>query len=390
MSSTISVLTELSDDELTRLKHQASRKEFRQGQQIFSEGDTANEMYFIESGRVLIVIQAFTMLEEVNILGPGELFGEMAFFCGDRRSASVEAIENTSLLCLDRSAFLELYIAEKDIAAKIDRIVARRNIELAGRETLIDPPGMKSKDLGIGIKGDPSLRETTFARERYQSVVDQYLPLLQPRLYDLLLNRSAYQISIHFNSGELHIRTVFDPFNDEVHPASRLVNRGYIDRHFPAISYEEKTQMLKRIYAFLGNDSDFNRLAESRREGLRQGFHNWNAVPPATITRVLVKLPLLRRMPNLYLRNLTISTILDTIRMQFNCDGVHFIDANAYESFIEQNLPLDEELDASVINRREFERRDVPVHTMKTQSGYGERRTPPGRRKADWEIYATP
>ena len=386
MSSSTSIDTELSADELGRIKRRASRKEYQPGQRIFSEGDTADEMYFIESGRVSIVIQEFTSQDEVSILGAGELFGEMAFFSGDRRSATVEALEDTALLCLDRPAFLELYRTELDIAAKIDGILTQRNEMLTGKETLLDHPGIKGSHVGIGIKGDPSLRETIFLRERYQSVVDQYLPLLQPQLYELLLNRDVYEVTIHFNSGELQVCSVFDPFNDEVHPANKLVNKGYVQRHFPAIGYEEKARMVQRLYAFLGADPGFNRLAESRREGLRQGFQDWQPVAPATITRLLGKLPLLRKMPNLYLRNMTISIIRDTVRMQFNCDGAHFIGADAYENFIEQNVLLDELDIVPSEQRRENQRRTASFDTL-DKSGFGERRTPPGRRQEDWEAY---
>ncbi len=387
MSSSLSILTGLAAEDLERIKQQTSHKKYRQGQQIFSEGDTADEMYFIESGRVSIVIQEFANQEEVTVLQAGELFGEMAFFSGDKRSASAIALEDTVLLCLTKGAFLKLYETDAGIATRIGKILARRNEELALKETLLDHPGIKNKALHIGIKGDPSLRESAFSRQRHESVVDQHLPLLQPQLYELLLNRGAYEISIHFNSGELHINTIFDPFNDEVHPSYKLVNKGYVDRHFPAIGYERKSQMVKRLYDFLGNDPDFGRLAEPLRAGLRQGFHDWQPVAPAAIARTLSMLPLLRKIPNLYLRNFTISTIRDAIRMQFNCDGAHFIGIDAYEAFIEQNLPPDGLATTPSVEKREHQRRNTPLQAAKTVSSFGERRTPPGRRQEDWGTY---
>jgi len=318
-------------------------------------------------------------------LGAGDHFGEMAFFSGDRRSASVAALEDTVLFCIDRNIFLEVYEADPDIAAKIDRILARRNEELTIRETLIEHPGAKGKELHIGIKGDPSLRESVFSRERFESVVDKYLSQLQPQLYELLFNRCAYEVSIHFNSGELHIKTVFDPFNDEIHPANKLVNMGYVERHFQTMDYEEKARMVKRAYEFLGNDPGFDRLPGHARADLRTSFGNWEPVSPIKITRVLAKLPLLRMIPNLYLRNFTISTIRDAIRMQFNCDGAHIINADDYETFLEQNLPLDELTGCKPgEERRIWQRRDVP---QQASSKFGERRMPPGRRQEDWAAH---
>jgi len=384
MSQTPSQAYGLTSEDLNKIKCRAVQREYKKGSTIFSESDTADHMYFIETGRVSIFIQEFTQQKELGVLGPGECFGEMAFFNGDKRSASVVALEDVTLFSVDRNTFLDLYENDQDIAGKIDEIRFKRNEELTSEETLIENIGASGKEFHIGIKGDPSLRESAFTRERYESVVDQYLPLLRPQLYDLLLNRSAYEASIHFNSGELHIRTVLDPFNIEVHPASKLVNKGYIERHFQSMGYEEKAQMVKRIYESLGNDPGFDRLPEGLSKSLRKGFSNWQPVSPAEITRVLSKLPLLRKIQNFYLRNFTISTIRDAIRMQFNCDGTHIVNADSYMTFIQQNLDMDE-LEASKpsTEQRTFQRRTVRFQDV-TSPRFGERRTPPGRREEDW------
>jgi hypothetical protein len=383
MSQTTSQAYELTSEDFNKIKSRAVPCEYKKGSTIFSESDTADHMYFIETGRVSVFIQEFTQQKELSILGPGEHFGEMAFFNGDKRSASVVALEDITLLSVDRNTFLDIYENDQDIAAKIDNTRFKRNVELTSEETLFENIG-DGKEFHIGIKGDPSLRESAFTRERYESVVDQYLPLLRPQLYDLLLNRSAYEASIHFNSGELHIRTVLDPFNIEVHPASKLVNKGYIERHFQMMGYEEKTQMVQRIYASLGNDPSFDRLPELLGKNLRKGFSNWQPVSPAELTRVLSKLPLLRKIQNFYIRNFTISTIRDTIRMQFNCDGTHIVNADSYMTFIDQNLDMDE-LEASKpsVDRRTFQRRTIRLQDV-TSPRFGERRTPPGRREEDW------
>lgn len=205
-------------------------------------------------------------------------------------------------------------------------------------------------------------------------------------MFDLLLNRSAYEVSIHFNSGELHISTVFNPFNVEIHPANKLVNKGYVERHFQIMGYEEKTQMIKRVYEFLGKDPGFDRLPDHLREEMRKCFSNWQPVGPAEVTRVLSNLPLLRKIQNFYLRNLTISTIRDTIRMQFNCDGAHIISTDNYLTFIQQNLPMDELDESTPSTQRRVLQRRTYTQVAVTSSKFGDRRTPPGRRQEDWAL----
>lgn len=366
---------QLAAADFDKIKRLGTLKQFKQGEQIFADGDSADYIYFIESGHVSIYIEKFNRKEEVSNMGAGEYFGEMAFFSGDRRSASAAALLDSSLLLVDKSAFLNLFENDQDIASKINRNFSRRNRELASKEHLA------GGDIRIGIKGDPSLCETAFSRERYDSVVDKILPDLQPRLYDLLLNRSVYEVFIHCNSGEVRIRTVFDPFNDEIHPAGKLLNIAYIERHFPLIAYEEKNALVQRMHSFILADASYACLQDQLKEGLGQPLTGWRPVSQADIASTISRLTLLRKIPNFYLRNFSMSTIRNAIRMQFNCDGTHIVSARGFLEFIEENLEEEPEEAKPANERRQAQRRD------QQHSGYihGERRSPPGRRQEDWQ-----
>ncbi len=328
----------LTAGDFDKIKSLALRKEFKEGQRIFSEGEAADYIYFIESGRISIFVQKFTVQEEIGLLGPGEYFGEMAFFYKDKRTASASALTDTTLLRVDKNVFLELVRSDGAIASRIKDIIARRNEELLLRESLVDITGIKGKHFHLSIKGDPSLRETTFTRERYESVVDQVLPLLEPRLIDLLLNRCIYQIYVGFNNGEVRTSSVFDPFNEEIHQANKLVDEAYIDRHFAEVTYEEKASMLRRLYEAVADDPVFRGLQDHFKKIFSGYFKNWHPVTPTEIAKTISQLASLRSIPNYYLRNFTISTARDTIRMQFNCDGTHIVSAEDYQRFIEENL----------------------------------------------------
>lgn len=329
---------DLGDDDFVKIKRLASRKEFKKDSPIFSEGDAADHVYFIESGQVSIFVQKFTSREEIGVLGPGEYFGEMAVFNTKKRTASVAAVTDTCLLCVTKDAFLDLVKTDRTIAEKINKILARRNEELVLMEKLLETTGVKSKNLRVSIKGDPSLRESAFSRERYESVVDKVLPQLAPRLEDLLLNRSVYEIFMHFNSGEVNVASIFDPFNDEIHPASKLVDEAYIDRHFPLITYERKTSMIKRLYNSIAGDPCFSDLPGHLRRLFGDHYASWQPVSAMEISNTLSRLPMLRTIPNFYLRNFTISLAHDGIRMQFNCDGTHIVSAEDYPRFLEENI----------------------------------------------------
>lgn len=373
----------LTADDFVRIKLLGTPQFHRKGELIFSDGDNADHIYFIESGSISIFIDKFTHQEEVSALGPGEYFGEMAFFSGDRRSASAAALIDTTLVRVDKSSFLNLFESDQDIADKINRGFSKRSDELSFKEHLTGGnSGCDDASFSIGIKGDPSLRFSAFSRERYDSVVDKIIFDLQPRLYDLLINRSACEIFIHCNSGEVHVRTVFDPFNGDIHPATKLLNIAYIERHFPVIGYEDKAKMIGHLYGAIGKDSNFSHLPDRFRDTMQSGFANWEPVAPRKIANTLSRLSLLRKIENFYLRNFSISTVRDTIRMQFNCDGTQIVNAQGFQSFLDQNLDMDEIDTYTGEERRDARRRSSSRQDAQYQ--YGERRSPLGRRKEDW------
>ena len=338
MAHTDPVFQKLTGEDFEKIRALAVERKCRKGELIFSEGDTADYVYFIESGKVSVFIQKFGTQEEICVLGSGAYFGEMALFSKDKRNASVSAVTDTSLLSVSKNVFLDLIKVERALADKIRSIFAKRNEELILRENLVDITGIKAKHLHVGIRGDPSLRETVFTRERYESIVDKVLPLLEPRLVDLLTNRCVYQISMAFNSGEVRTSSIFDPFNEEVHPAGKLVDEAYVDRHFAKVTYEEKALMITQLYGVVGDAPVFERLPAHLRKIFGSYYTHWEPVTPADIANTIAKLSSLRSIPNYYLRHFTISTVQDAIRMQFNCDGTHIVSAEDYLRFIEENL----------------------------------------------------
>jgi CRP-like cAMP-binding protein len=338
MSETESIFQQLSKEEFDTIKALATEKKYGKGELIFSEGDTADYIYFIESGRVSIFIRKFTEQTEICTLEPGEYFGEMAVFYQNRRTASVSALTDTTLLSIDKNRFLELVRTDRAIARKINTILAKRNEELIFKEKLIDSTGINSRHLHVSIKGDPSMRETTFTRERHESIVDKVLPQLKPGLGDLLLNRCVYQIFIGFNSGEIRTLSVFDPFSEEIHQANKLVDEAYIDRHFPVVAYDEKAHMLKRLYAAVAADPVFENLPEHFKHMFISYYENWEPITREEIINTISRLSTLRSIPHYYLRNFTISMTRNAFRMQFNCDGTHIVSAQDYQRFIEETL----------------------------------------------------
>ncbi|MEJ2308737.1 MAG: cyclic nucleotide-binding domain-containing protein [Gammaproteobacteria bacterium] len=329
---------DLSVSDIGEVRAHSEVRRFSGGDLVFMEGDPVDHFYIIESGRISIYLRRAGRDELLCELESGEYFGEMAIFNRDRRAASARATVETELICVDKDWFLGFVEARPAVAGRIRALLERRNEEILLTESLIDSTGIDSQRLHVSIKGDPSMRESAFSRERYESIVDRHLEQLQPVLEELLLKRSVYRLFLNFSSGELRVSSIFDPFIEEIHTVDKLILGSYVDRHFPLIPYAEKSNMVRAIYGFIIQDGHFAGLPGQWQKIYINTRGRWTPVRQEEISKVIARLGVLRSMPNFYLRNFSISMIKDAIRMQFNCDGTHIVNALDYQRFLEENL----------------------------------------------------
>jgi CRP-like cAMP-binding protein len=328
----------LSVSDLEKIRARAGEMALKAGECVFAEGDEADYIYFIDSGKVSIYIEKFAVKEEIHTLGPGDCFGEMAVFLNGRRTASAATVEDTVFMSVAKSEFLDLIRSDQEFAGNINTLLAKRTEELMLRETLIGSTGINAKHLHVSIKGDPSMRETALFRERYESVVDQVLPQLVPCLEELLLRRCVLQIFIGFNSGEVRTVSLLNPFCDEIHQVRKLLDEVYLDRHFPRIDYAQKADTIRQLYHSVQTSAWFDGLPAQQKRLWEGYYQGWKPIPPDEISGTVSRLPTLRSIQNYYLRNITLSMIRDVIHMQFNCDGTHIVNAEDYERFLQENL----------------------------------------------------
>jgi monovalent cation:H+ antiporter-2, CPA2 family len=91
------------------------------GERVIRAGDVGMEMFFISSGAVEVSIG-----ERRILLGPGDLFGEMALITGGLRTADVTAIDYCLFLTLEKSDFEAFVARHPELRPKFARIAAER------------------------------------------------------------------------------------------------------------------------------------------------------------------------------------------------------------------------------------------------------------------------
>ena len=94
-------------------------KTVESGDFVFREGEEGDQMYIVQQGRVRVSKKIGGRDHELAEIGPGEFFGEMAIVTKSRRTASIQAIEKTELLCFNREGFLSMINKNPMIALNI-------------------------------------------------------------------------------------------------------------------------------------------------------------------------------------------------------------------------------------------------------------------------------
>ncbi len=117
----------LPEGALATLAARLRRRNLPGGTPVVYKGDPSGALYLIESGRVK-VHQATAGGSEVilNILGPGDFFGEMSLLDGQPRSADISTLESSVLLLLEGGALRDLLTDQPAAAWTLLQILSRR------------------------------------------------------------------------------------------------------------------------------------------------------------------------------------------------------------------------------------------------------------------------
>ncbi len=121
-----------------------NRDVYYKGDIIIQQGSTGINAYYIEQGRVEILVREGPHEVKIAELGPGEIFGEMALIEHETRSAAVRAITDTTVTVISASELQKKIKRIEDKAVGtlihvfIDRLRTANNGQLARYKELAD------------------------------------------------------------------------------------------------------------------------------------------------------------------------------------------------------------------------------------------------------------
>ena len=122
------LLADLPDDDVRRVFEVARRRTFAKGEVVFHRDDPADSLHLVVRGR--FGVRVVTLLGDsalVDVLGPGQSFGELALLHGDaRRSATVEALEAGETRSVYRDDFARLQRDHPGVKDVLLQLLAER------------------------------------------------------------------------------------------------------------------------------------------------------------------------------------------------------------------------------------------------------------------------
>ncbi len=93
---------------------------------IFCENEPGNDLFIVQRGRVRIskFIQGKDVI--LNIMKPGDIFGEMALLDNKPRSASASAVEETELIAINKQNFENMVVSQPQLMTRIIVLLSER------------------------------------------------------------------------------------------------------------------------------------------------------------------------------------------------------------------------------------------------------------------------
>ncbi|MGF1528850.1 MAG: Crp/Fnr family transcriptional regulator [Candidatus Competibacterales bacterium] len=132
LSDNIWLFAGLSPAEYQVVSAHTAVKVYPRNSVLISEGERAEELFVLLSGRVKVMRCDAKGREFIlNTQGPGEFFGELGLLDGLPRSATVVAMEDSRVLVITRKHFMKWVESDPELAFKLILALVRRVRELS-------------------------------------------------------------------------------------------------------------------------------------------------------------------------------------------------------------------------------------------------------------------
>ena len=121
------IFCDLESEAFDQLCRYAKHTTLKRGATLFSKGDPGNSLCAVISGTVKMSISSPDGRSAIfNLIGPGEIFGEIAVLDGQSRTADATANTNCEIFVIDRREFLPFVRSHPELAMKFIELLCAK------------------------------------------------------------------------------------------------------------------------------------------------------------------------------------------------------------------------------------------------------------------------
>lgn len=118
----------LNKKDLQFISTMTSEVSVRSGSTLVKQGEPGQEAMVVESGTGVVKRNG----EQIDTIGPGDVFGEMSLIVDQPRNATIEATSDMQVLVMNSREFSSVLSESPEVAVKILKTVVARLIKAQG------------------------------------------------------------------------------------------------------------------------------------------------------------------------------------------------------------------------------------------------------------------
>lgn len=150
---TIPLFAHVDDESLAAIGELLIERRIPKHQTIVEEGLAGDYMYVIREGQVKVTKLSGDGREKIlELMGPGDFFGEMSLLDGAVRSASVKSMSETRILALSRNDFLKELRRNPDLAMAVIQELTRRVRQMDEQASSLSFQRVKERTRGLLLR----------------------------------------------------------------------------------------------------------------------------------------------------------------------------------------------------------------------------------------------
>ena len=146
--SKVSIFENLEYEDLEFLAQNAKKRVIHANKFVMKEGDEGDSMFMVAEGLLIVTVKKENNTSlEVATLRSGNYFGEVGLITGEKRTASVETLVDSTLYEISKDVMQELLNNHKYLVRTLSKAVAKRQVAAARKVIKVEKEEERQQEL---------------------------------------------------------------------------------------------------------------------------------------------------------------------------------------------------------------------------------------------------